>query len=65
MIDFRPIMAEMSHSGPYEIRSEARGAHWVAWVARDGQKPDRSIVVVGETQQEAEAHARAWVEQFS
>jgi hypothetical protein len=58
-------MAEMSHSGPYQVRSEPRGDHWVAWITRDGQKPDRSIVIVGETQQEAEAHARAWAEQFS
>jgi len=65
MIDFWPIMAEMSHSGPYQIRSEARGDHWVAWITRDGTHPDRSIVIVGETQQEAEAHARRWAEQFS
>jgi hypothetical protein len=53
-------------SGPYEIHSEARGAHWVAWVSRGGSPtPDRAIIVVGETQDEAEAHARRFAEQSS
>ena len=50
-------------SGTFEIRSQASGPHWVAWLARtsDG-KPDRSVVLVGETQEEAEARARLWAE---
>ena len=54
----------MPPSGSYEIHSEARGPHWIAWVGRAGSRqPDRSVVLVGETQEEAEAHARAWAEQ--
>ena len=35
-------------SDGYEIHSEARGPHWIAWVSRDGDtKPDRSVVLVG------------------
>lgn len=50
----------------YEVHSEARGPHWVAWVSRGGsQKPDRSIVLIGETQEEAEARARRFAEQSS
>jgi hypothetical protein len=50
----------------YQIHSEARGPHWIAWVSRDSTgKPDRSIVLVGKTQKEAEANARAWGEQSS
>jgi hypothetical protein len=49
---------------PYEIRSEVRGPHWIAWISRGGpgsdKKPDRSIVIVGETQKEAEGRARDW-----
>jgi hypothetical protein len=46
----------------FEIRSEARGPHWIAWIVRPGStQPDRSVVVVGETQEEAEANARTWV----
>jgi hypothetical protein len=53
-------------SGPYEIQSEARGPHWVAWITRAGQpKADRSIVIVGETQDEAETAARQFAEQTS
>jgi len=51
-------------SGPAEIHSEARGPHWIAWVSRDGDpKPHRSVVLVGQTQAEAEANARRWLAQ--
>ena len=47
----------------YEIRSEERGPHWIAWVVREGSgKPDRSVVLVAATRAEAEARARAWAE---
>ena len=53
-------------SGTYEIRSEARGPHWIAWVLREGSnKPDRSVVVVGATQEEAENDARLWADRAS
>ncbi|HET9262556.1 MAG TPA: hypothetical protein VFO14_05900 [Vicinamibacterales bacterium] len=45
------------------IRSEARGPHWVAWVADTSGKPEGAVVLVGETQEEAEARARMWAEQ--
>ena len=49
--------------GTFEIRSEAHGPHWVAWLARtaDGG-PEGSVVLVGQTQTEAEARARLWAE---
>ncbi len=47
----------------YQIQSQARGPHWIAWVVRDGSgSPDRSVVVVGETKEEAESNARKWAE---
>jgi hypothetical protein len=47
----------------YQIQSQARGPHWIAWVSRDGSgKPDRSVIIIGETQEEAEANARRWAE---
>ena len=49
--------------GSYQVHSEARGPHWIAWVSRDGSgKPDRSVVLVGATQAEAEARARQFAE---
>jgi hypothetical protein len=47
--------------GTFEIRSEAHGPHWVAWLARtaDGA-PDPAVLIVGETQAEAVARARQW-----
>jgi hypothetical protein len=50
----------------YQVHSEARGPHWIAWISRDGSgKPDRSIVLVAATQEEAESRARTWAEQNS
>ena len=49
----------------YEIRSEAHGGHWVAWAARSGDpKPAGAVLLVGQTQQEAEANAARWVERL-
>lgn len=52
-----------SKDGTFDIRSEAHGPHWVAWVTRtpDGA-PDQGVLLVGQTQAEAEARARAWAE---
>jgi hypothetical protein len=53
----------MTPTSPYEIHSEARGPHWIAWITRGGAaKPERSVVVVGATQAEAEASAKQWAE---
>ena len=53
----------MASTNADEIRSEARGSHWIAWVSRDGDpKPHRSVVLVGQTQDEALANARRWAE---
>jgi hypothetical protein len=47
----------------YEIHTEARGPHWIAWVTRGGSaKPDRSAVLVAASQEEAEARARRWAD---
>jgi hypothetical protein len=43
-----------------DIRSEARGPHWVAWVPDESGKPLGSVVLVGETREEAEERARRW-----
>lgn len=43
-----------------DVRSEARGPHWIAWVPDEQGKPWRSVVLVGRTQEEAEARAREW-----
>jgi hypothetical protein len=48
---------------PRDIRSEARGPHWVAWVADENGKPEGSVVLVAATREDAEARARQWAEQ--
>ena len=49
--------------GTFQIRSEAHGPHWVAWVTKtaDGA-PESGVLLVGQTQAEAEARARQWAE---
>jgi hypothetical protein len=55
--------AVTTKNGVLEIHSEAHGPHWIAWLTRSGATtPERSIVLVGETQEEAEARARHWAE---
>ncbi len=49
--------------GTFEIRSEAHGPHWVAWLARPTDAaPDQAVLLVGQTRAEAEANARRWAE---
>ncbi len=49
--------------GTFEIRSEAHGPHWVAWLARTADAaPEGAILIVGQTQAEAESRARQWAE---
>ncbi len=43
-----------------EIRSEAHGPHWVAWLQGADGKPQDAVLVVGQTQDEAESRARKW-----
>jgi hypothetical protein len=48
----------------YQVHTEPRGPHWIAWISHTGDaKPERSIVLIARTQEEAEARARAWAEQ--
>jgi hypothetical protein len=44
------------------VRSEARGPHWIAWVPDENGKPKGSVVLVGQTKDEAEARAQAWAQ---
>jgi hypothetical protein len=46
-----------------DIRSEARGSHWVAWPAGPGQPLPAPVLMVGTTQEEAERRLREWLEE--
>jgi hypothetical protein len=54
-----------SHTSDRQIRSRASGPHWVAWVSDTNGKPEGSVILVGKTQEEAEARARKWAEQIA
>jgi hypothetical protein len=55
-------MADGTTTAQGRIRSEPRGPHWVAWIADANGRPEKSVVLVGETQEEAEQRAKAWLE---
>lgn len=45
----------------FEIHSEARGPHWVAWVTRPGENgPFQSVLLVGASREEVESRAGEW-----
>jgi len=51
----------MSRQVAFEVHSEARGPHWVAWITHQGERgPYRSVLVVGASREEAESRARKW-----
>jgi hypothetical protein len=53
----------MNRDAAFQVHSEARGPHWVAWITRQGETaPYRSVLLVGASQEEAEARARKWGE---
>jgi hypothetical protein len=61
-----PNLLDLPEMAPnsFEIHSQARGPHWIAWVTRAGSdQPDGAIVLVAATREEAEARARRWAEQ--
>jgi hypothetical protein len=59
------IMADSvtTKDGTFQILSAAHGPHWVAWLARtEDSAPEQSVLLVGQTQAEAETRARLWAE---
>jgi len=50
----------------FDIKTESRGAHWIAWVSRAGSnEPLDSIILVGQTQEEAASQARTWADKLA
>jgi hypothetical protein len=50
----------------YQVHTEARGPHWIAWISLDGSgKPHQSVILVAKTQEEAETRARDWGDRVS
>ncbi len=47
------------------VQSEARGPHWIAWVPDERGKPKGSVILVGQTREEAEARAREWAQKIT
>ena len=47
----------------FDIRSEERGSHWVAWLQNsESQKPQDAVILIGANAEQAEERARRWAE---
>lgn len=47
--------------GNWQVHSELRGHHWVAWLTEGNDaRAVQSVLMVGRTKDEAEEHLRAW-----
>jgi hypothetical protein len=50
----------------YQVHTEARGPHWIAWITREGEeKPHHSVILIARTQEEAETRGQAWAARAS
>ena len=50
----------------FDIKTASRGAHWIAWVTRGASdKPLDSVILVGQTRDEAETQARSWADKLT
>ena len=50
----------------FKIMTESQGAHWISWVTNaNSDKPLDSIILVGQTQDEAASQARKWAEKLT
>jgi hypothetical protein len=51
----------MTRDAAFQVHSEARGPHWVAWITQPGGTgPYQSVLLVAASQEEAERRARKW-----
>ena len=50
----------------FDIKTESRGSHWIAWVTRGtGDTPLDSVILVGQTRDEAESQAQTWADKLA
>ena len=55
----------MSNTPSYSVHSEPRAGHWVAWVIEGSDsKPTGHVILVGQTQEEAERNAQQWADRL-
>jgi hypothetical protein len=48
----------------FEVRSEQRGPHWIAWLAAGADpRPVKAVIIVDGSKDEAEARARQWAQE--
>lgn len=64
--DWIRITLSMPTAESYNIHSEARAGHWVAWVTSEPDAgPSGQVILVGQTQEEAVGNARDWADRLA
>ena len=50
-----------TETSAYDVHVERRGAHWISWITRGGATtPDRSVVLIAASEDEARQRAHEW-----
>ena len=62
----RSISALMMNTAPtFTVHCEQRAGHWTSWVTAGSEtKAAGAVVLVGQTQEEAEGNARRWADRL-
>ena len=56
----------MSNPSNFTIHCEQRAGHWTSWVTAGNETTAAgAVVLVGQTQEEAEANAQQWADRLS
>ncbi len=56
----------MAATSSFTVHSEKRSGHWVSWVTTGGEaEPAGAVLLVGQTQEEAEKNARLWADRLA
>jgi hypothetical protein len=56
----------MTGTPTFTIHCEQRAGHWTSWVTSEhATETAGSVVLVGQTQEEAEANARQWADRLA
>ena len=56
----------MNSTSTFTVHCEQRAGHWTSWVTAGNETTAAgSVVLVGQTQEEAEANARQWAERLA
>lgn len=61
-----PDAAAPAMPAPFRVHSARSAGHWIAWITEGAAgAPCGDVVLIGQTQEEAEANARQWANRLA